>query len=251
MNIPTETDWAHHPDDLDAACAKKNFFGKTRDQAVELFVVNALTYQEDIMFMPEPCFCFYVHSYIDYLMSGLSKGDSDGASCFFGIVEVRKDDILRGPSELMTRVAALLRRLAERQAWYEAQPDIYGQFKERSEACLRLMGESNNSVTCNVVSKRMKKILAQSFVVALAGMWLIYPYRHQSSVDQAFWLSPLLAILGGTCLRVVIRSEQTLRLPVKFGTLAKDECPNAWPYCQFAYAWLGWLGIQGAIMLWI
>ena len=143
MNIPTETDWTHHPDNLDAAWAKKNFLGKTREQAVEMFVENAMNFQEDIMFMPEPCFRFYAHAYIDYLMSDRSKGDSDGASCFFGIVEVRKDDILRGPAELKTRVEALLRRLGERQAWYDAEPKIYGQFKERSKACLRMIEPSN------------------------------------------------------------------------------------------------------------
>jgi len=146
MNIPTEHDWTHHLNDLDAAWAKKNFLGKTREQAVEMFAENALIYQEDIMFMPEPCFRFYVHAYIDYLMSDQSKGDSDGASCFFGIVEVRKDDILRTPSELRTRFEVLLRRLAERQAWYDAEPDIYGQLKERSEACLRTIGESNKAL---------------------------------------------------------------------------------------------------------
>ena len=143
MVIPTDDDWAHHPDDLDAAYAKANFLGKTREQAVALFVANALNYQEDIMFMPVTCFYFYAHAYIDYLMSEDSEGDSDGASCFFGIVEGRKDDILRGPPKLRERIRTLLRRLGDRQTWYDAEPDIYGSFSKRSNACLKCVGESN------------------------------------------------------------------------------------------------------------
>jgi hypothetical protein len=114
MAIPTDDDWAHHPDDLDAACARRHFLGKSREQAVALFVENALNYQEDIMFMPVTCFYFYAHAYIDYLMSDRSEGDSDGASCFFGIVEVRKHELLRGPPELRERIRTLLRRLGDR-----------------------------------------------------------------------------------------------------------------------------------------
>ena len=75
MNIPTKSDWAHHPDDLDAAWAERNFLGKTREQAVAMFEENSLNHQEDIMFMPIPCFAFYTHAYIDYLMSDKSEAD--------------------------------------------------------------------------------------------------------------------------------------------------------------------------------
>jgi len=143
MKIPSESDWVHHPDDLDAAWAKGNFLGKTRQEAIAMFAENALLYQEDVMFMPAACFDFYVHAYIDYLMSDQSKGDSDGASCFFGVVEMRKEDILCGLPTLRARVATLLRRLGERQTWYDAKPSIYGSFEQKSRACLRMIGEAN------------------------------------------------------------------------------------------------------------
>ncbi len=145
MQIPSEADWRSEPWDLDIPYAYKHFFGKDRVQAAGLFVENALCYQEDVMFMPATCFYFYAHAYIDYLMSEQSEGDSDGASCFFGLVEVRADDILRGPGELRERIRALLRRLGERQTWYDATPHIYGDFRRKAEACLKRIEEPNKT----------------------------------------------------------------------------------------------------------
>ncbi len=143
MNIPTNEDWRSEPSNLDAQCAYEHFFGKSLKESASLFVDNALYYQEDLMFMPVACFFFYAHAYIDYLVSDQSEGDADGASSLFGLVEVRKGDILRAPPYLRERIRALLQRLANRQAWYDAEPQIYGDFKVKSEAYLSTIEEPN------------------------------------------------------------------------------------------------------------
>ncbi|MFO1523571.1 MAG: hypothetical protein U1G05_16370, partial [Kiritimatiellia bacterium] len=132
--IPTEADWMGHPLARDEAYGHEHFFGKTLPEARALFVENALRYQEDIMFMPTPCFYFYAHAYIDYLMSEESRGDSDGASCFFGIAEIRASEISCAPDELQTRIRDLIRHLGEHQDWYDAEPEVYGSFRARAEA---------------------------------------------------------------------------------------------------------------------
>ena len=81
-NIPSESDWRSEPWGIDTPYAYNHFQGKSREDAVEFFVENAIYYQEDIMFMPEACFRYYIHSYMDYLFSGRSAGDSDAANCF-------------------------------------------------------------------------------------------------------------------------------------------------------------------------
>lgn len=140
MQIPSEADWRSEPWDLDIPYAYEHFFGKDLGESVSLFTEDSLTYQEDIMFMPAACFPFYLQAYIDYLTSEESKADSDGASCFFGIVEVRKNDILSGcHEELKERIRTLLVRLGDRQVWYDAEPEIYGDFKTKSKACLKLL----------------------------------------------------------------------------------------------------------------
>lgn len=137
MNIPTETEWRTEPWDLDIPNAYKHFSGKSLEEAFELFVDNSLFYQEDIMFMPLPCFRFYVMAYANYLLSDQSKDDSDGASCFFGIVECRRDDIQSSPEQLIAHIICTLEKLRENQEWFDAEEDIYGSFRARSETCLK------------------------------------------------------------------------------------------------------------------
>ncbi|MDR0522040.1 MAG: hypothetical protein LBH00_09350 [Planctomycetaceae bacterium] len=88
MKIPDETDWNHdNPMNLDVRHAKKNFFGKNLTEAEELLASNALYYQEDIFWMPPVPFQYYIHAYINYLLSEKSKDDTDGASCFINIID--------------------------------------------------------------------------------------------------------------------------------------------------------------------
>jgi len=137
--IPSEPDWRSEPWNLDVPQAYEHFFGKSRKEAVELFVDNALLYQEDIMFMPAACFRYYVQAYVDYLMSARSAGDSDAASCFLSIVEVRRDDLRGVNDQLAQRVRDVLARLAASQSWYEAAQAIYGDFGARTTALLPLI----------------------------------------------------------------------------------------------------------------
>ena len=146
MTVPTEDDWKRHTDDLDGNWAYKNFFGKNLTEAYEMFVENALHYQEDIMFMPLPCFQYYVHAYIDYLLSEKSKGDSDGANCFFGIVEIRKTDICASGEELCLRVSELLHHIDKKQDWYNANPEIYGDFSAKANEALNLIKENAEQI---------------------------------------------------------------------------------------------------------
>jgi hypothetical protein len=137
---PTEGDWRGGPWDMEIPYAYDHFFGKSLQEAFALFVENALYYEEDLMWMPLPCFQYYVLAYTNYLLSESSRGDADGASCFFGLVEFRKDDI-RGSSELVIgEIARTLEKLKGGQGWYGATEEIDGSFQERALACLKLIG---------------------------------------------------------------------------------------------------------------
>ena len=139
MNMPSKSDWRSEPWGIDTPYAYKHFSGKTLDEAFNLFVEHALYYQEDIMFMPVLCFHYYIHAYIDYLLSDKSRGDSDGASGFFGLVECREDDIRTSDGKLQNRICEALKHIGARQEWYDADLDIYGDFKVRSEKVLSLV----------------------------------------------------------------------------------------------------------------
>ena len=137
MNVPSEEDWRSEGWNIDTPYAYRNFFGKTLTEAFDLFVESSIYYKSDIMFMPLVCFRYYIHAYIDYLMSEKSAGDSDGASCFFGLVEFRKDDIKASARDLQQRVAETLRHIAARQKWYDADEFIYGDFADRAIEALK------------------------------------------------------------------------------------------------------------------
>lgn len=140
-SVPSEADWRSEPWDLDIPYAYKHFAGKSFDDAVKLFEENSLRYQEDVMFMPRACFPFYARAYMAYLKSDSSKEDSDGAGCFFGLAEVRAEEIKSDPS-LLSDFAHCLDHLAERQDFYKADVDIYGSFADRTARTKRILTTS-------------------------------------------------------------------------------------------------------------
>lgn len=141
-NVPTECDWRSEPwDDIDIPQAYKHFAGKSFEEAIELFEQNSLTSQEDVMFMPRACFPFYARAYMAYLMSDDSRGDSDGASCFFGLAKVRAHDI-RTDKALASSFEHCLNHLAQRQDFYNADVSIYGRFGNHARnAVLKLRSQ--------------------------------------------------------------------------------------------------------------
>lgn len=143
--VPTEADWRSEPWDLDIPYAYRHFAGKTFEEAVALFRQNAICYQEDVMFMPRACLAYYAGAYVAYLLSEESKGDSDGASCFFGLAEVRADDI-RADRQLARDFERCLKHLAERQAFYDADVSIYGDFTDRARKALDKLGHERGRV---------------------------------------------------------------------------------------------------------
>lgn len=141
MTIPTKNEWRSEAWDIDTEHAYKMFAGKSRDQAYALFSQNAGFYYEDVMSMPTACFDFYVRPYLDYLLSSDSHGDSDGASCFFALVRQRAADIVTRATPLRQRFSAVLEYLADHQDWYEADPEIYGDFTAHAEECRELIND--------------------------------------------------------------------------------------------------------------
>lgn len=132
---PSKSTWGDTSGDLDAAYAERMFFGKTRAEAQQLFVENAISRQEDLSSMPARCLHFYIHSYMDYLLSEQSRGDSDAASCFISLATWRCDEIRGGGDALVFRVDHVLDHISKRQVWYEADVDIYGEFDELTSKC--------------------------------------------------------------------------------------------------------------------
>lgn len=137
MNVPTEADWRSEPWCLDAASAYEHFHGKTTAEAAQLFAENALYYQEDAMFMPSRVFGYYARAYVEYLLSEAARGDSDGASAFVSLLEFKAEWKPEDVRPIWPELPPLLERLANEQDWFDAVPEIYGDFGTR----IRLLAE--------------------------------------------------------------------------------------------------------------
>ncbi len=130
MKIPTENDWGEWKDGLDIEWAYNNFKGKSLPEAIELFVEDALQYQEDLMWMPIIPFQYYIHAYKEYIISERSKDDADGASCYLRLIEHKLETEPEQIKEIFELLAPSLEIVATRQRFYDADTDIYDDFKE-------------------------------------------------------------------------------------------------------------------------
>ncbi|MBA4030163.1 MAG: hypothetical protein C0478_04610 [Planctomyces sp.] len=69
FSLPSEQDFVPHPNDLDAACAWRNFGGLTIDEAKAKFRDRPEIHQEDFTFMGGKAFAYYFPVIEDYLKS--------------------------------------------------------------------------------------------------------------------------------------------------------------------------------------
>ena len=139
--IPTDADW--HSEgwhDLESPYAYKNFSGKTFEEAQRLIATNALSRQEDLAWMPDICLRYYIRAYIGYLKSEESREDADAASAFLSLVRLRRDTIRNADRHVLELVAFTLDHLAENQAWYDAEEEIYGIFAEQAKKAKSFLG---------------------------------------------------------------------------------------------------------------
>lgn len=88
MPLPARQEINVH-DSLDERSACEHFFGKSLEEAEELFRENFLYYQEDLMFMGASAFRFYVRAAISYIQSEAATCDRDVINCFASILDHR------------------------------------------------------------------------------------------------------------------------------------------------------------------
>ncbi|TWU40852.1 hypothetical protein [Novipirellula artificiosorum] len=137
MNTPpSEDDWRSEPWCLDAKAAYARFSGATLADALRMIVEDAINREEDLMFMPAICFRYYLPAFLDYLASDAAKGDSDGASCVFGLIDHRLDDLSTDPV-LLRKAIETIEYVGEHQEWYDADESIYGSFERKANRLLR------------------------------------------------------------------------------------------------------------------
>ncbi len=145
-DIPTEKEWGAYQDDLDQNYAHGIFAGRDLIQVIPSFARSSIERAEDLRFMPTIPFRYYIFAFCEFITSAevliLNGGmdASDAASSFLNLViyklEHQKDDI----APVINEVMPFVERVAMNQNLYEADIDIYGDFKEKFFLIKKLAG---------------------------------------------------------------------------------------------------------------
>ena len=132
MRTPSKSSWGViEKNNLDAECAFKQFAGKSPEEAEKMFRDNALHYQEDLLAMPSIAFNYYAPVFAKYVLSHSAKSDSDGASSFLHmVIELLQANRSLANQKTEQILISASKHVAMRQAFYNADIDIYGEFSE-------------------------------------------------------------------------------------------------------------------------
>jgi len=128
--IPDGSDWGNWQDDMDLSYAHSVYYGRSNEELEEYFVFAPIEAAGELAFMPAPVFRYYVIGFRDSVMSGKHEefNAANAASCFIRLI---LDRAKSNPSEIVRLMPDLwptLEYIAGRQAAFDADVDIYGDF---------------------------------------------------------------------------------------------------------------------------
>ena len=142
--IPTEADWGDYHADVDQKWSHDQYCGRSNIEMQTYFRNSPIEAASDLRFMPEIPFRYYMLGYRDVVMSGQFEHhfDSDAASCFLSLVAEKLEKQPRYIVPIMTDLLDAVEYVANHQAQFEADEDIYGNFKEKLTQIQRLYAEN-------------------------------------------------------------------------------------------------------------
>jgi hypothetical protein len=132
---PDAAEWGDFAADLDIAYAYRQFADKTREQALALFEQSdVLSRADDLGAMPAAPFRFYMPVFRDFVVSPrifeINQGlyASTAADAFLNLIMRRLENEPDAIAPLMPELLPAVEYLAENQARYDADEDVYGSF---------------------------------------------------------------------------------------------------------------------------
>lgn len=132
-HIPSEEDWGNYKNDLDQDYAHKIFFGKNLDEAMHLFEGAVLERSEELQFMPEIPFQYYIFAYCAYITSDtvLSNYNApNAANGFLSLIQCRLRDDFDSIAPLMEELMPIAEYVAKNQALFRAAVEDYDDFND-------------------------------------------------------------------------------------------------------------------------
>lgn len=131
--VPEESDWAGYEEDLDAQYAHRLMFGKTMEELLYSFRDLPIERGSELRFMPRRAFQYYVFTFVRLFASPAeSLGQSTCADVFLSLLCEREAVDPGSVAEIYPRLRATVQHVAANQAFFDADVDIYGDFRERA-----------------------------------------------------------------------------------------------------------------------
>ena len=132
VKIPSLEDWNPKALGEDALTAFERFSGKSNDQMQKYFFANVVSAINDIQFMPEIPFQYYLFGLCQYLR-GENLNQYEACAAASGFLHLIHEKIERDfpvIEPLVDELRPLMAHVAQHQESYGATRDIYGDFED-------------------------------------------------------------------------------------------------------------------------
>jgi hypothetical protein len=131
VKIPGHAEWEGYETDLDATYAHELLFGKSIAEVQELFGdVRSIERADELLFMPQRAFQYYVFAFAEFVLSEQARGDPDSASPFLRLLISREERDPGSVADIYPHLLPAVEYAASHQQQYGADPNIYGDFEE-------------------------------------------------------------------------------------------------------------------------
>ena len=127
--VPTEADWGNYDADWDRKWAHDHYSGRSNEDMQNHFRNIPVEGAEDLRWMPDAPFRYYILGYRDSVMSG--DLSSDAASCLLNLVLEKLEGAPQAVLPVMQDLLPTLEYVAQNQAAFDADLEIYGSFPEK------------------------------------------------------------------------------------------------------------------------
>jgi hypothetical protein len=143
QKIPGAEEWAGYEDDFTARNAHSFWFGKSLEGMRPYFEGgHSIQRGQELLFMPRGAFEFYVLAFAQYVMSDAAIGDADAASSFLGFLAAREKRDPGSVARIYERLQPTIEFVAESQPRFDAEHDVYGDFREKAATLAKLCGKT-------------------------------------------------------------------------------------------------------------
>jgi len=139
--VPGADAWLGYESDLDVRYAHKLMFGKSTSEVQGHFGgVMSIERADELLFMPRRAFQYYVFAFAEFVLSDGATGDADSASPFLRLLVNREKRDPGSVAQIYEDLVSVVDHVASNQIRYEADENIYGNFRELAVELKTLCG---------------------------------------------------------------------------------------------------------------